>query len=154
MTYVGDLKLDSYGNSVISNGDLSVTESQMEFIIHSLFIEPGSWKINPVLGFGLERYIGEMNTVRLRQEMRNDLVRYFREYNIDVDVLVIPIDSSSIICNLTLVSENITTAFTFDLESGVFVFPSDTSVPEYIDEEIEATNIREPTNKYISRRDT
>ena len=151
MTYIGDLKLDSEGNAVIQNGDLAITDNEMGFIVHSLLIEPGSWRMNPVLGLGLERYIGEMNTVKLRNRMRSDLKRYFNEYNIDIGVSVIPINEHAIICDLNLLFDDITTTVTFDLESGVFIFPSELST-DSTDEEIQETNTRESTNKYISRR--
>ena len=98
--YEGDIKLDGEGNTIIRDGDFVLTDTDKEFIVRMLLSTPGSWKLHPQLGIGLQDFVGEQNTEDTLNKMRTKIISFFREYNMYPVVSVLPIDDESAICDI------------------------------------------------------
>jgi len=146
--YEGDIVLDANGNSVIRNGALQVTGSDVEFVLRSLKYGQGSWSLHPGLGLGLDQYIGMVNNEETRDLIRNDILTYFSNNSIVVEPIVAPVGLNDISISLELPLAQIDIGLVFSLDSGVFVFDSANREDQYkkINDQV-----REP-NKYQGRR--
>jgi hypothetical protein len=147
MPFSGDIQLDVKGRTVIDGGDLGVTMGDIEFIFRMLKYGPGSWKNKPYLGMGLDRYIGEANTPKLREQISNDIVVFFNQFGILLDVSILPVDETSIAVELVLFPTETSLIFLFDLISGLFQFDASDAVE--LEDEIQTILT---TNKYFLRR--
>lgn len=152
--FENDLKLDKYGNSVIKGGDFVLTDSDAEFIIRMLLTTPGSWKLYPELGVGLEQFLGKRNVKATLDEMRSRIVNFFKNYALFPIVTILPLEDESIICKLEfhqLIETGVLSLiFSFDLETASIRF-YDNVEPEEI-ERAEIPQTRKILNRYFRRR--
>ena len=146
MPYINDIKVDADGNTVIENGDIGLTETNIEFVVRSLKYGPGSFTNNPFFGFGLDRYIGEINNEELRSRAKREITEYFNNYNIMVKVSLVTFDSLTLGGEITLPLEGVNLVFVLNLESGALTFGSEQEVTET------TTNTQVTDNKYLLRR--
>jgi len=113
-----------------------------------LMVYVGSFVFHPYLGIGLNKYTGMVNDSQMRQKMRNEIQTKLRDYDILAKVLVLPVDDSSIICNIEIISLTGTSGvkFSFNFNSGILNYITE------IESEEEVLNTREPLNIYKRRR--
>lgn len=148
--FENDIAININGDSVIKNGDLGMTIDDSTFVMTMLRTHEGSWQFHPWLGIGLDRYTGEVNNTENRKQIRDVVQSKLKDYGISSKVLVLPIDDSSIICSVDIISLTGTTAvkFAFNFQSGILNYISQTEE----EEEEEAMTSRTPTNIYARRK--
>jgi len=146
--YESDIKLTLAGATMIESGDFILSEDDSDFVKNMLMVYEGSFVFHPYLGIGLNKYTGMLNDSQTRQKMRNEIQTKLRDYDIVAKVLVLPVDDSSIICNIEIVSLIGTSGvkFTFNFQNGGLNYVSETQNNE------EVVNAREPLNVYMRRR--
>lgn len=148
--FIGDIALDENGNTIIMDGLIDITYSNINFIIRSLTYALGSWTLTPTIGLGIDRFIGKVNGENLRTEMRNIIYEYFQRFGIDLDVSIIPVTNNSVACQLFIVAERIPITFIFDINSGLILFSDIPQISE--DEDDFEMETRVSPNKYLFRR--
>ena len=148
--YENDIKLDQYGNSVVSNGDFALTQDDSEFIYRMLITTPGSWKIHPELGVGLENFVGRLDINDVIKEMKSRIIGFFRKYMLFPNTTIYALDNNVLVVSLEFyslgITETLNVVFSFNLENGVIKLEEENFEEE---EEVEARQI---VNKYLKRR--
>ena len=148
MSFLGDIALDENGNTMIENGDIAITTSNINFIVQSLKYGIGAWDLYPSVGFGVDRYVGEPLDDKLIDRIKSEIYNYFIKYGITIRTKIVKVDRHSIACRLNVLTDDDVLTFAFDLTSGIIVFSNVLTV-----EGIEETSERSvPTNKYLIRR--
>lgn len=154
--FENDIKLDKEGNTIIEGGDLGLTDSDSEFVMRMLLTTPGSWKLYPELGVGLEQFLGQQNNKKTIDEMRTRIINFFKNYGLFPIITILPLEDSSIICNLEFYQigdENfLTLKFSFDLETSSIKFYDQNIEREYEHTDTEVPDTRKVLNKYMKRR--
>ena len=150
MAFIGDIKLDSDGNTVIENGQMAVTDTNIEFVIRELRWSPGSWKDQLFLGFGMDRYIGEVNNDDLIERILYDVPKHFTQFGILVTVDMVRISEYELGGKIELPLENKAVTFIFNINSGIF--DADNVIEEEIIEEDTGIGSQESDNIYLNRR--
>lgn len=152
--YIGDIKLDNEGYSIITNGDFTLTTSDKEFILNMINSNQGSWSNHPELGIGLYQFVGRQLNQTLLKEIRASFTNFFRNYGIfpELSMAIIDKDAISITGNFKILDseDDIELNILFNISNGVVSFVSDSELVE----EIDAIGIykQEPSNKYLNRR--
>lgn len=148
--YESDIKLDRYGNSVITNGDFVLTEDDSDFICRMLTTTPGSWELHPELGVGLQEFIGRLDTENIIREMKSRINDFFKRYALFPNSTIYSLDDNTLIVSLDFYAidsdESLNVTFSFNLENGNIKL-----VEDEVDEE-QVVQSRNVVNKYMERR--
>lgn len=116
--FVGDIKLDPDGNTVVEKGLLITTEDNLDFIIRSLRYAEGAFKKRPDVGFDLSRYIGEINNPDLRVSIKTELIDYFDNFGLPVNVSVTAAGTEALALELHSLLDDKRIIAVFNLTTG------------------------------------
>jgi len=150
MTFAGDIKLDADGNTVIDNGVIDVSTSNLEFVLRELRWGPGSWQYDASLGFGMDRYLGRVANNELIEVMTAEITDHFKQFGILVVVDLLITGDNEIGGNINIPLEDESTSFIFNLGSGEFDINNDIETEDI--EEDTGIQTQDPVNPYLQRR--
>jgi len=152
--FENDIKLDYEGNTVVSNGDMTLTETDAEFITRMLTCPPGSWELYPTIGVRLTKFIGTLSSQVSADAIKREIVNAFSPFGMYPIITVLPfsIDGIAMKLNFNIIGANaaLPMSLTFALNSGVVMFYDTQKAGTTTYTEI--PNTKTTQNKYLKRR--
>jgi len=149
----GDIRLDNDGNTVVTNGDLAVTADDAQFVLHMLITAPGSWRLWPSMGVGLQKFIGERITADLIKKIRFTITDFFRRYSMQPNITLYAINDTTVVGSLVFTilgnAAPLPIEFSFNMENGSVTAVTDAQ------RQLGTTivdGIAQTSNKYLKRR--
>ncbi len=152
-----DIKLDKDGNSLIKNGDFVLTETDADFIYRMLVTTPGSWSFHEDLGIGLERFIGQQNNIKVRNDIKEAVKSFFKNFGFFPEMIVNLVDDYTVVCSMIFYilgdTETVPIYFSFSLENGTMKFYTEIEGGDNFEVDESQLEKDKTTNKYLKRRE-